>query len=168
MFSTPKRYLQRPGWQRFIAGFILGSIVGWIFFVFFNGLAQERQIEIIHKQRSKIESLEKDKNIWQEDVKEENKELQKKLTVQDLHIDFTEASKSKVAETERSKLEEQIRNQLSSILTQNIESVAANRDLIYLIENKTYDIDEEAYRVKIQSLVLYSTVELVLKVSEEP
>lgn len=168
MFNTPQKYLRRPGWQRFIAGFILGSIVGWIFFVTLNGFAQERQIDVINKQRSKIESLEKDKGIWQEDVKEENEELQKKLAVQEIQIDFTDPSKSEIAETQRSKLEEKIRGQLSSILTQNIESVADNRDLIYLIENKTYEIDKEAFNVKIQSLVIYSTVEIVLKVNEEP
>lgn len=167
MFHIPKQYFRRPGLQRFIVGFILGAIIGWVFFFAFHGIAQERQIEIINKQRSRIESLKKDKDTLQEHAKEENKKRQKKLTVQDIQMTFTDQNKSDMSETERSKLKENIRDQLSSILTQNIETVSANRELIYLIENKRYEIDDDTYKVKIQTLVIYSTVDIVLKATEE-
>lgn len=164
--GIPLYFLRRPSWQRFIAGFILGMIVGWTFFIALNGLAQDRQIDIINDQQARINSLEKDKDIFQEDMKKENKELQKKLTVQELQIEFSERANAQLSKTTLSKLEEEVRGKLSSIMTQNIESVAANKELINLIENEPYEIDKETYRVTIQSLVIYSTVEIVLKVKE--
>src|SRR5699024_8936601 len=104
-------------------------------------------------------NLKSDKNILQENKKKENEQLQKKLTVQDIDIEFTNKKGPDVGKTVRLELEEKIRFKLSSIMTQNIESVADNRELIYLIDN-------ESYEVKIQSLVIYSTVIVVLKVTE--
>lgn len=158
------QYSHDPGWQRFIAGLVLGIVIGWVLFFILSGIAQERQINLINQQKKQIEELKSEKDIWLKDVKEQNKKLQQKLTIQDIQIDF--AKENILGETERSELKSQVKDQLSSLYNQNIETVAANRDLINLIQNQPYTIDKNQYRVKIQSLVIYSTVEMTLNIEK--
>ena len=160
------QYSHDPGWQRFIVGLVLGIVIGWILFILLSGIAQERQINLINQQKKQIEELKDEKDIWLKDVKEQNKELQQKMIIQDIEIDFSNIKEVNLGESEQSELKSQVKDQLSSLYNQNIETVAANRDLIFLIQNQSYTIDKNQYRVKIQSLVIYSTVKITLKIEK--
>lgn len=160
------QYSHDPGWQRFIAGLVLGIIIGWLLFIILSGIAQERQINLINQQKDRIKELKNEKEIWLDDVKKQNEKLQQKLTIQDIQIDFSNEKEIKLGEAEQSKLKGQIKDQLSSLYNQSIETAAANRELINLIQNQPYTIDKNQYRVHIQSLVIYSTVEITLKIEK--
>jgi uncharacterized protein YfeS len=160
------QYSHDPGWQRFIAGLVLGIIIGWLLFIILSGIAQERQINLINQQKDQIKELKNEKEIWLDDVKKQNEKLQQKLTIQDIQIDFSNEKEINLGEAEQSKLKGQIKDQLSSLYNQSIETAAANRELINLIQNQPYTIDKNQYRVHIQSLVIYSTVEITLKIEK--
>lgn len=159
---------QTPGFQRFIAGLILGMILGWVFFVALSGVAQDRQLTKIQEQKGAIEQLKGQLRTWQEDSAEKNKKLEQKLTVQEIQIDITNKQKADIGKLEISELKGEVQDQLSStLLKQNIETVAANKKLVVQsVENKTYTIEKNKYRLKVKSLVIYSTIELTVQVEK--
>lgn len=153
----------RPAWQRFIAGFILGTVAGWVLFILMFGLAQETQMETIREQQAEVDNLKDEIQNLQKDDEEKNERLQNQLTIQKIEVKFPNKDESQLGNSEFSKVEGRVKEQLSSLLNQNIETVAANKDLINLIENETYTIEKEQYRVNILSVVIYSTVEISLE-----
>ncbi|HET7578376.1 MAG TPA: sporulation membrane protein YtrI [Bacillales bacterium] len=157
----PQSY-QTPGWQRFLAGLILGMILGWVFFIIISGIAQERQLTKIQQQKDKIEQLQKALKNWQEDSEEKNKELEQKLTVQNIKVKLSAKGNLNLTKLELSELKGEVTNLLSSTLVnQNIEYAAASQKLIFhTIENKIYTIDKNNYRINVQMLVIYSTVQV--------
>ncbi|HEX7064939.1 MAG TPA: sporulation membrane protein YtrI [Bacillales bacterium] len=162
----PQHY-HAPGWQRFIVGFLLGAVVGWVFFIILYGQAQEDQINLINKQKDKIAELKDEKDIWLEDVKEENAKLEKKLTVQDIQIKFVNKKESELGDTAISNLNREIEKQLSPLLTKDLETVGGNSEiLIQSIENKIFEIEDNRYRVEVQTLVITSIIKVGVKIEK--
>lgn len=159
----PQNY-HSPSWQRFLAGLFLGMIIGWLFFVMISGIAQERQLSKIQEQKDQIAELKNDLKTWQENSEEKNKALQQKLTVQQIQIDIEDKQQAKLGKLELSELSGKAKQLLSSLVKQNIEYVAANQKLIIqTIENNIFTIEKNKYRLKVQRLVIYSTVSITVK-----
>lgn len=162
----PQTY-KTPGWQRFLSGLILGMILGWVLFIVISGIAQERQLSKIEEQRDQIEQLRNELKTWQEDSEEKNKKLEQRLTVQQIQIDIAGEQNSKLGKLELSELKGKVKSLLSSLVKQNIEYVAANRKLvIQTIESHVYVIEKNKYRLKVKSLVIYSTVSVTVNVEK--
>jgi hypothetical protein len=160
----PKYYKQR-GWQRFIAGVILGIIGGWVFFFVLYGAAQDMQIEKINELQEEIINLKRQKKVLVEDEQEKNEELEKKLTVQDIEININ--GETDLTESEKLKLINDMKEQLSPIISSDVETVEKNIKLLYLIENKEYTIEKEKYRVSIRELfMISSTLKITVDVKE--
>lgn len=162
----PQNY-KSPNWQRFLAGLIIGMIIGWLFFVMISGIAQERQLSKIQEQRDQIEELKNDLKTWQEDSEKKNKALEQKLTVQQVQIEINNEQTSKLGKLEMSELKGKAKKLLTSLVKQNIEYVAANQQLvIQTVENNIFTIEKNKFRLKVQSLVIYSTVSVTVKVEK--
>ncbi|MEI2400973.1 sporulation protein, partial [Paenibacillus phytohabitans] len=56
-------YYQKPGWQRFFAGVVIGALISWIVFLFQFGVLQDNQIKKITQQEDEIKDLQKSKEI---------------------------------------------------------------------------------------------------------
>ncbi|MFC7393665.1 sporulation membrane protein YtrI [Scopulibacillus cellulosilyticus] len=154
-------YYKIPSWQRFLSGVVVGMIIGFLFFILLYGLAQERQINKIREQATEIKSLQNDKKALLEDQDKENEELEKKLKVQDIQVNIQTSSRKNIDRIVRYELEEQISERLQSLIKNNIESVAVNKELIYkAVEDHPFTIDKNAYYFKVKSLVIYSVIEV--------
>lgn len=159
---------QTPGFKRFVVGLILGMILGWVFFIALSGIAQERQLSEIQKQKVTIKQLQEQLKTWQEDSVEKNKKLEKKLTVQNIEIEIANKERAPIGKLGLSELEADVKDQLSeSLLKKNIENVAASKKLvIQAVESNIYTVDKNKYRLKVKSLVIYSTIELAVSVEK--
>ncbi|HET7627793.1 MAG TPA: sporulation membrane protein YtrI [Bacillales bacterium] len=162
----PQHFKTRD-WQRFSAGLILGIIVGWMFFIVISGIAQERQLTMIYEQKQDIKQLKSQLKTWQEESNEKNEQLEQKLTVQSIKVTFVENRNNEISKSELFEIRSAVSEQLSSLIHQNIESVAENQRMIkQVIENKTYEVEKNRFRVKVATLVIYSTVKVVLNVEK--
>lgn len=161
------RHYRQLGWQRFIVGIFLGFIGGWILFIILSSTAHEQQLKEIDELKTKIESLKKENDDLTSDEKRKNKELQQRLTVQAIEIYYVNnETYKKLDKGEKLKLEKSIKEQLSSIRNNDIETVAKNKDLIYLIENEDYTIEKDEYEITIKELVITSTLEIHIEVKQ--
>ncbi|HET7616165.1 MAG TPA: sporulation membrane protein YtrI [Bacillales bacterium] len=161
------QHFHTPGWQRFTSGLIIGIIIGWVFFVVISGETEDNQLTMISKQKATIKQLQKELKTWQEESNEKNKKIEKKLTIQSIDVEFADDQDSGLGKSELYDLQGEVKDQLSSIIRQDIETVAENRQLImHLIENKTYTIEKNKYQLKVVTLVVYSTMQVVLDVEK--
>ncbi|GGL42186.1 sporulation membrane protein YtrI [Sporolactobacillus putidus] len=158
-------YHRMPDRQRFLAGCIIGVLVGFSFFLFLFGAAQERQIDKIREQGAEIQMLEKQKKALIDAEERKNEQLEKKMTVQEIDVTIADASLEKAARTE---LEQAVADELNSVINHSIESVADNQQLIEkAIERKPFTAAEITYRFHVKSMVIFSKLTLLLEVSEK-
>ncbi|WP_416729160.1 sporulation membrane protein YtrI [Fictibacillus sp. JL2B1089] len=152
---------QRKGYQRFFAGIAIGFIIGWAFFLIQGGLAHERLIVKIEKQRVKINDLEKKNEILTSDDEKANKELAKKFKLHEVNARFSNQDSSKLSNLTRLHLAKAVEDDLEHLIGEDTETLAKSHSLlVQAIENKTYrlDDDDQAYEVKIDHLYLYTGV----------
>lgn len=161
-------YYRDPSWQRFFSGIIIGAIIGFGFFIFINGVAQERQLQLIAQQKKQIADLEKDNKIIFEEEKAKNEELQKKMTIQEIQVTFETNPKIKLDGIKKLDLRDQITNKLRPIIGNDIESVAKNRALIFnLINDHPFVVEENVYQVEVRSIVIFSDLHVQVKVIKQ-
>lgn len=158
-------FYQLRSWQRFLAGFFVGTIIGWLVFLFMYGHIQDEQINLIMEQSAKIKDLEDEKAIWQKDYEKFNEEMKKKLIIEEINIIFTNEKKLMLNEFTKFNLKEAIKHDINSLIKLDIETVAKNNQLIIkTIENKTITIEGEKYKVNVEQLHLFTRLDLYLKV----
>jgi hypothetical protein len=158
-------YHKRKGYQRFLAGILLGFFVGWVFFLINYGLSQEEYISRIKKQHEEIGELERQIKNWTEDQEKMNEENEKKLKLQEITITFVNNEQLKISQFTEFELEREALRELEILLNKDIESISQNQALLMrLIENKIYTIDNESYQLKVHQLYLYTTLKLYLKI----
>lgn len=158
-------YFIYPGWQRFFAGICLGAIIGWLMFVYMYGVSQEKQIRTIIEQQSKIQDLEKEIEIWKKDYSELNNENKKRLKVQEINIQFTNVEQLKLDTMTVHNLRDKAKNELMSTISKDVETVAKSTDLlIRALENKSFKVDNQKYRLKVNQLLLLTTLDVRLEI----
>lgn len=158
-------YYQFRSWQRFLAGIFIGTIVGWLVFLFIYGHMQDEQINLILKQQGIIRDLENAKEIWQKDYEKWNEENKKKLIIEEINIYFTNEKKLMLNEFTKFHLQEAIKADINSLLKQDIETAAKNNQIIInTIENKVITLEGQKYQMKVEQLHLFTRLELYLKV----
>ena len=62
----------KPGWQRFLSGLIIGTIISWLIFLYFFAQLQEKNSLLVQSQKEKINELEEHLAIWQNDYNQLN------------------------------------------------------------------------------------------------
>ncbi|WNF36043.1 hypothetical protein RJD24_16540 [Bacillaceae bacterium IKA-2] len=160
MMRIPPHY-KRAGWQRFFAGIIIGMIFGWFFFIYEFGIVQEKLVTEIKKQESTIKDQLDTIEILRSDQDEVNKDNLKKLTVQEVKVYFKNNKDLKLSELSIHELRSAIENELKSVKSKNIETIASSKYLLFqTIENKTFVINNKRYQVTIKELYLFTTLEL--------
>ncbi|MGJ9382395.1 sporulation membrane protein YtrI [Salipaludibacillus sp. CF4.18] len=152
-------------WQRFFAGFFLGLIFGWLFFLFHFGTVHEKLILQIGNQSTEIEKNEKTIEILREDQDEQNRDNEQLLTVQDIHINFINQEQVKLSELTLHELRGSLESELEEVRSRNIETVFASHDfIIKSVENKTFIVNDKRYKLKVRQLLLYTTVEIHVEI----
>ena len=116
-------YYRKPSWQRFFSGMAVGAMLSWALFLYFNGELIEKNAKVIHEQKVKIEDLEKDIKIWQDDYAELNKKNEEKLTVQEVKVKITNDKKYKLDALSIYEIEEQMKGDLNILLAKDLDSV---------------------------------------------
>ncbi|SDH74236.1 sporulation membrane protein YtrI [Alteribacillus bidgolensis] len=159
-------YYRRPGWQRFFAGIMMGALGGWAFFLFQFGAVHEELVIEINKQRIQIENQKEQIDILRSEEKKRNEENEKKLTIQETNINFTNEQKLRLNELALYELKQQVDDEVKFLKNKNIESVVEGKELIKkAIENKTYKVGDNEYQLHIEEMYIYTSLELHIKIN---
>ncbi|MGG0719768.1 sporulation membrane protein YtrI [Robertmurraya massiliosenegalensis] len=146
-------------WRRLFAGMAIGALISWLIFLFIFGDWMEDYSMEIKLQEEEIKKLQGEKKIWQEDVEKINKENEEKLTIQTIEVKILNHERYKLDLFSVHEIEESAKEDIRTLLTQNIETAFKSRDLIRrAIENRTFKAHEKRYRLKIKEIVFYTTL----------
>ncbi|SFE68262.1 sporulation membrane protein YtrI [Alteribacillus iranensis] len=158
-------YYRRPGWQRFFAGVFIGVLGGWAFFLFQFGAVHEELVVEINKQKLQIEHQKEQIEILRSEEKKRNEENEKKLTVQEIKIQFANEKEMRLNELALFELKQQAEEEINFLKNKNIESVVDGKDLIRkAIENKTYEVGDNEWNLVIKEMYIYTNLELVIAI----
>lgn len=159
------QYYQKPTWQRFFAGMVVGAIISWVVFLYLYGTLHERQLQLINNQNNQILDLERKRQVLLEDINKLNEENKNRLKIQDIKVEILNTNKFGLDSLIKHKLESGVVNDLNHLLTRDIESVSSNKELLRKsIENKIYEIDEKKYRLIIYTISFDTVLDLSLKI----
>ncbi|MBT2638497.1 sporulation protein [Bacillus sp. ISL-45] len=160
-------YYRRPEWQRFFSGMAIGALLSWVLFLYIHGVWMEKQAKKIEQQKDEIADLKSDIQIWMEDYEELNKKNQENLTVQEIKVKIVNDKKYKQLDTlSIYEIEEETKGQLNMLLAKDLDSVFKSRDLITkVIENKSIKVNDKRYKLKIKSMVIYTSVSIQVEIS---
>lgn len=159
-------YYRRPSWQRFFSGMAIGGAISWCIFLYIHGVWQERNSKLLHNLQDKINDLNEEKKIWQEEYKELNKRNLEQITVQKINIKITNGEKYKLDYFSTFQTEEAVKDELSTmLLAKDLETVYKSKDLLKkIIENKPIKINEKRYKLKVKEMVIYTTLSIQLEI----
>ncbi|WP_374720330.1 sporulation membrane protein YtrI [Parageobacillus toebii] len=158
-----------PTWQRFFAGVAIGALISWFVFLHLFGVLQEKQVRKIIELQDKIADLEDEIRIWQEDYVNQNKINKKKLMVQEISVHLVNAEQYKLDSYTTFRIEESVKEDVSHLKAKDIETVYNSRELLKrAIENKTYTINEQPYRLEIHQMFVFTTLAIELKLKPLP
>ena len=140
-------------------------IFGWLFFLYQFGLVHEKLILEINKQKTTIEQQENTIEVLRKDQDEINKESQKSLTVQDIHIRFVNEKDVKLSEMTLHELKGAVESELDIVRNKDIETVANSKDfLLKTVENKIFGVGDKRYQLKVEQVFLFTTLEMNLRI----
>lgn len=158
-------YYKQTVWQRFFAGVFIGAVIGWCVFIYIYGEMQEKQVNLIIEQQSKIRDLENQVEIWKKDNQELNEKNQKKLMIEEIHVSFTNDKLLKLDSLIKHTLHETTKEELKDLIKKDIETVSKNKELVIkTIENKVFKIENQRYQLKVEQLYLTTKLEIYLKI----
>lgn len=155
-------------WKLFLGGAAVGGILSWIIFLYIYGVFQEEQTKTLETQEAQIEKLTEDLRILTEDQKKENEKNKQLLTIQEIEIEIVNHEKYNVDTLTTETLKTSIRDDLRHLLTQDIQSVANNKELLKkVIENKVYKYYDRVYRFEIETVSFDTTLTISVKIKQE-
>ncbi|MBR3379743.1 MAG: sporulation protein [Bacillus sp. (in: Bacteria)] len=162
---VPELY-KRPGWQRFFAGMMFGAIVSWLIFLFTYGTFQEKQVTLLRSQQHHMDSLKEQITLYREDLHTLNEDNKKRLLIQSVDVHLVNREQYKIPEPDTLKFEDQVKEDISEVITKDIESVYKTKELLKrTVENKEYTIREKTYRAKVTELTIYTKLSLEVRIS---
>ncbi|WP_078555475.1 sporulation membrane protein YtrI [Bacillus alkalicellulosilyticus] len=158
-------YYRRPGWQRFFGGVLLGMLIGWAFFVYNFGTIHEKLIYDIKMKNITIEEQKETIEKLRNEETRLNEEKEKRLTVQEIKITFSNDRQLKLNELTIYELQHSVSNELKEVKGKSISSVVETKELLLRsIENKVFEIGERKYRLIRDEMYIYTTLELHMKI----
>jgi len=161
----PPNILSQKEWQRFFAGVAIGAIISWVIYVYLHGMMQETQMKEIIEQQQTIQKLEDEIAIWEKESESINEETEKKLTIQEIQIAIENYRDYDLDLLSVLKAQEEIRKDLSSLITKDLETVYKGRFLIKkTVENKIIEINDKKYSFTVSELMFYTTIYIEVKV----
>ncbi|TLS39129.1 sporulation membrane protein YtrI [Pseudalkalibacillus caeni] len=159
----------RKGWQRFLSGFAIGTIFGWAFFLSLYGTMYEKQISTIKEQQIKISELkQQNKLLIEENEEDEDTPSEKTPRIKEIEITFENAEKLELKQLTISELRKLVLEEVNDLLKKDVNSVAETRNFVVrTIENKTFTVDDLAFKVKVKQLfILHTKTEIHLLIEE--
>ncbi|MGF9963474.1 sporulation membrane protein YtrI [Bacillus rhizoplanae] len=155
-------------WKLFLGGAAVGGILSWIIFLYIYGVFQEEQTKTLEKQQAIIKKLTNDLHVLIEDQNKENEKNKKVLTIQEIEIEIVNHDKYNLDSLTVETLKTSIRDDLRHLLTQNVQSVANNKELLKkVIENKVYKYYDRVYRFEIETVSFDTTLEISVNIKQE-
>jgi hypothetical protein len=153
------------GWAKFFAGVFFGAVISWMVFIYMHGVTQEQQVKLISELKTEKNDLIRDNNILIENQERLNEENKRSLTVQEIKITILNAKQYNLNQFTKFQLVEDVQNDLSNLLTQDIKSVSRNRELLRrAIENKVYIKDDRRFKLEIDTIYFDTILEITLKI----
>lgn len=150
-------------WRRLFVGMAIGGIISWLIFLYIYGEWQEEYSKTIKKQEEDIHNLEKEKDIWQEDIQKLNKENEDKLTIQKIEVKITNYERYKLDLYSVHEIEEAVKEDIRTLLAKDIETAYKSREILRkAIENRTYKANDKRYRLQMKEIVYYTTLSVQL------
>ncbi|QDI91160.1 hypothetical protein EPH95_08155 [Salicibibacter halophilus] len=160
-------YHRRPGWQRFLAGVIIGALIGWCIFLYQFGKVHEEMVVELGKNELQIEQLERNLESLREREQEENND--DAFIIEEISIVFENEEESRLSELALYDIEQQATEELEHLLDEDLENVAENRELLVrTIENKRYSSNDYEYNLIVHQITLFRTLELHVEVVPVP
>ncbi|ADU31474.1 sporulation membrane protein YtrI [Evansella cellulosilytica] len=154
-------------WQRFFAGVILGMIIGWFFFIHNFGSIHENLVLEINKQKTTIENQEDTIENLRKEQDERNNDIKQSLTIQDVSIKFVNEEDIKISELTLHQLRSEVEKELERVRNKDIETVAGSKELLLgMVENKQFVTPSQSYQLIVEQLVLYTTLEMNLRIEK--
>jgi hypothetical protein len=154
-------YYQKPSWQVFLAGVLIGGVISWFIFLYIYGEWQEEYSKKITKQQTTISKLENEKLIWQEEFNKLNKVNQEKMTVQSIYIKIKNKDKYDLDRLSVFQMEDEIKKDIGIMIAKDLDTVYNSRELIKkIIENKVMPMNEKRFKVKITEMTIFTTISI--------
>lgn len=161
-------YYQRPSWQRFFAGAAIGGIVSWCLFIYFNGFWQDKSTKLIREQEDRIQELNNEIKIWQDEYKAANKKNIEQITVQKINVKVTNWEKFNLDSFSAFQVEDSVREDLSMMVAKDLETAYKSKELIKkIIENKVFKINDKRYKLTVKEMVIYTTLSVQIEMHYE-
>nr|MDH3093756.1 sporulation protein [Bacillus velezensis] len=159
-------YYKKPGWRCFFAGMMCGAIVSWLFFLFTYGTFQEEQVTLIEKRREHARDLKNQISIYQKDLHKLNEDNKQRSLIQSVDVKLINGEKYRIAQPDKMKFEEQVKDNISEVITKDIESVYKTKELLKrTIENKIYTINEKEFKAEVKELTIYTRLSVEIHIS---
>ncbi|WP_088103810.1 sporulation membrane protein YtrI [Halalkalibacter urbisdiaboli] len=153
------------GWQRFLAGIVIGALIGWFFFLLHYGQIYGNLVMKMSEQEDTIKDQEKRIDELVSEQEMQNEENKKKLTIQKVEIIFKNERKLKLNKLTAYELKQQALSELTFLERKDIETVSKTKDLmIRTLENKVFQVGESRYQLDIEEIYLFTTVQLYVKI----
>ncbi len=161
-------FYRLPSWQRFFSGMVVGGIISWMIFLFMFGVMHEKQTQLIEEQKNDISKLKSTLSYLQEEYKQLNNENQNKLTIQEVKVKIINNTKTKVELLSIHETEDQLSEDLRSLLTKDLESAYQYKEMIKkIIENKTVKLNDKSFNLKVREMYFFTTTQITLELKYE-
>lgn len=159
-------YHKKKEWRRLFAGIVLGTILGYAFFLYTHGQLQEKYTEEHIEMTTKLTEWETKYEALLKN-QEQGEGLQP-LAVKDINISYTNAKKLEIDLLTQHQLTTLVKDQLTSIPGKDISIVAEQVDLITsAVENKNYMVDDFTYELKITRLIISEVITMHIEIKYE-
>ncbi|KAB8138284.1 hypothetical protein F9U64_05700 [Gracilibacillus oryzae] len=160
---------KRPGWQRFLAGTMIGTLIGYIIFVFMFGEMQQNLIEENFTLRGELLELKDTHQALVENHRLLDEQAKEGIKINQITIQFTNLETYKI-EHDRimiQQLTEAIKQEANQMIGKNVEEVANSTDLlIRAIENKTITIDDFKFQATVKKMIVIEELKLSIELKK--
>ncbi|SES07488.1 hypothetical protein SAMN04487944_11736 [Gracilibacillus ureilyticus] len=160
---------KRPGWQRFLAGSVIGAFIAYFIFVFMYGEMQEKWIEENLALRGELLELKETHNALVENHRLLDEQAKEGIEIKEITIQFTNLETFKI-EHDRimiQQLNEAVKQEANQMIGLNLDQISNSTDLlIRAIENKTIIIDDFKFRAKVRKMIVTETLQLSIELSK--
>ncbi|QGH35306.1 hypothetical protein GI584_15155 [Gracilibacillus salitolerans] len=164
-------YHKRPSWQRFLAGVAIGTIIGYIIFIYMFGELQEKWIEENLALRGDLQDLNQSYENLRKNHETLDQQTKEGLQVSEINIEFLNLKELNI-DTDRimiQQLEEAVRTEAAHAVGKSIDEIADSIDLlIATIENKTINIDDFRFQAEIERIIVSETLYLSIQLKIAP
>ncbi|UOQ86280.1 sporulation membrane protein YtrI [Gracilibacillus salinarum] len=162
-------YYKRPGWQRFLAGICIGTIVGYFVFIYMFGELQQKWIEEKLAMQSELQDLQHSYDTLLKNHQQLDQETKNGIQIQELEIEFLNLEKVNI-DNDRpmvQQLDQVLRNEASSAIGKSVDDLSNSIDLlISSIENKIINIDDFRFQATVSRVIVGETLRLSIELEK--